>query len=94
MRPNLRTRLMLTRFRVSSRRHSRNRGKHSLILILKVRDDRLVDCYIAKLVDVMKAIPLSEIPQSFIYHKNHPNGKSNTHRVIDNTAMKERQYWA
>ena len=47
-----------------------------------------------KLIDVMKAIPLTEIPQSFFFYKHHPSGQSVNHRVIDNQTMKERQYWA
>jgi hypothetical protein len=46
-----------------------------------------------KLIDVMKAIPLSEIPQSFFFYKNHPSGKSVNSRVLDSQTMKERQYW-
>jgi len=37
-----------------------------------------------KLIDVMKAIPLTEIPQSFFFYKHHPSGQSVNHRVIDN----------
>jgi hypothetical protein len=47
-----------------------------------------------RLIDVMRAIPLSEIPQSFFYYKHHAGGKSVSLRIKDNHNMKERQYWA
>lgn len=51
---------------------------------------------LTRLVDVMKVIPLYQVPQSYLYYKNTgtTRGRFVRHKVIDNGFLKEKQYWA